>query len=64
MTEPTVVLGVVVALLSALINTAIEYSSQWRRFWGFLLTIVILLAMVAGGAIMGIVIREAFEAIP
>ena len=56
-----IALGIIVILLSAIINAALEYPNHWRRFWGFLLTIVILLAMAAGGALMGLIIRSALS---
>lgn len=62
--EAEIVFGGVVVLLSAGINAALEYPSLWRRIAGFLLMIILLVSMAAGGAMMGIIIREAIKAIP
>jgi hypothetical protein len=62
--EAVIVLGAVVIALSGFVTAALDAPSAWHRIGRFVLGVIILLCMAAGGAWMGIVIREAFKAIP
>ena len=63
-TEALLVFGVVVTALSGFVTAALDAPNVWHRIGRFVAGVIILVLMSAGGAWMGIVIREAVKAIP